>query len=103
MRQDRNDAELMSITGTLQNILTNYLDESNRESITVRLGSSVVTALPSNSLITPSYKVISTETTRHKSLQVSPTSLVPSTRVIYKEFTKSSVEPCSNRKLSSTK
>lgn len=75
MRQDRNDAELMSITGTLQNILINYLEESSRKSMTVRPGSSVVTALPSNSLITLSYKV-STETTWHKSLQVSSASLV---------------------------
>lgn len=63
MRQDRNDAELMSITGTLQNIFTNYLEESNRKSVRVRLGYPAVTALPSNSLSTPYYKVISMETT----------------------------------------
>lgn len=63
MRQDRNDAELMSITGTLQNIFINYLEESHRKSVRVRLGYPAVTALPSNSLSTLSYKVISTEAT----------------------------------------
>lgn len=31
MRQDRNDAELMSITGSLQNIFINYLKERQRK------------------------------------------------------------------------
>lgn len=63
MRQDRNDAELMSITGILQNILTNYLEESSRKSMIIRSGSSVVIVLPSNSLVIPSCKVVSTATT----------------------------------------
>lgn len=76
MRQDRNDAELMRITGTLQNILINYLEEKSRNSMTERPGSLFVTGLLSNSLITPSCKVVSIETTSHKSSQISSTSLV---------------------------
>lgn len=45
--------------------------------MTVRPGSSVVTVLLSNSLVTPSCKVVSTEITWHKSSQVFSTSLVP--------------------------
>lgn len=71
MRQDRNDAELMRITGTLQNILINYLEEKSRNSMTERPGSLFVTGLLSNSLITPSCKVVSIETTSHKSSQIS--------------------------------
>lgn len=63
MRQDRNDAELMSIAGTLQNILTNYLEKSSTKSMTVRSGSSAVTVLLTNSLVTPSCKAVSIETT----------------------------------------
>jgi len=63
MRQDRNDAELMSITDTLQNIFINYLEESGRESMRVRLGYPALTALPSNRVSTPSHKVVTTETT----------------------------------------
>lgn len=62
MRQDRNDAELMSITGSLQNIFINYLKERQRKISGKKKKTSypAVTALPPNSSSAPSDEVIST-------------------------------------------
>lgn len=99
MRQDRNDAELMSITGALQNIFTSYLEESSRKSMRVIPGYPAVTAVPSNSLPTPSCKIINIETTAYKLLLLP---WFPNTRLTTKS-SKSSAETCSNKKVSSTK
>lgn len=58
MRQDRNDAQLMSITGSLQNILTNYLEDRQTQSQQKTFDYPAVFALPSSNQ-TPSYPVIS--------------------------------------------